>query len=65
MNHRQKKIYDFFLEVDPKTVKRTSADNVAFLQGLNGKTAIYGSKESIAFAAWKAGIIRFKMKDKV
>ncbi len=60
MTDRQKKIYDFFLKVDPVTVRRTSSDNVAFLQGLAGKSAIYGSKQSIAYAAWKAGNYRFK-----
>lgn len=65
MTPRQKKVYDFFLAIDPEIVKRTSADNVAFLQGLAGKKAVVGHKESIAYAAWKAGMKRFKMKDKV
>jgi len=64
MTQRQKKVYDFFLVIDPEIVKRTSSDNVAFLQGLSGKTCIYGSKESIVYAAWKAGMKRFKMKEK-
>jgi len=63
MTDRQKKVYNFFLEVDIETIKRTSADNVAFIQGLAGKSAIYGSKESIAYAAWKAGMKRFKMNN--
>ena len=64
MTPRQKKVYNFFLSVDSEIVKRTSADNVAFLQGLSGKNCIYGSKESIAYAAWKAGMKRFKMRQK-
>jgi hypothetical protein len=64
MTQRQKKVYDFFLAIAPESVKRTSADNVAFIQGLSGKNAIYGSKESIVYAAWKAGMKRFKMKVK-
>lgn len=60
MTERQKKVYNFFLEVDVQNVQRTSNDNVAFLQGLAGKRAIYGHKSSIAYAAWKAGIKRFK-----
>lgn len=62
MTERQKKVYNFFLEVDVQNVQRTSNDNVAFLQGLSGKKCVYGSKESIAYAAWKAGMKRFKNK---
>jgi len=65
MTTRQKKVYDFFLTIDPETVRRTSSDNVAFLQGLSGKNCIYGSKESIVYAAWKAGMKRFKKNTKM